>query len=217
MPDKDQVCEICGATAAVQLLDRNDGSKHYFCSDHENDFLSPPGTRDPRFVIERFRLPPGNVLSEHLAAIPTSPEHRMFRSEMCEYGMLGGDGACRYYLSILTNSDQFVAWSDEFVNNVKQYVVEMTCPEAAQFCTDLHSIQCLAGFFRVVMERIEGRYEGRNKKQDLAIESLLLHPHWTDEEIAESVPTTVKQLRRFSDYKLLRSVCTRGHARPNDE
>jgi hypothetical protein len=44
-------------------------------------------------------------------------EHQFLREEMCDQQLLGGDGACRYYLSILTNIDHFALWSDEFVAN----------------------------------------------------------------------------------------------------
>jgi hypothetical protein len=126
---------------------------------------------------------------------------------MCDDGLLGDMGACQYYLSILTQSDQFVAWDDDFVNNVKRYVVKMTCPEAARFCGGPHCLQSLAGFFRVVTERVEGRSDGRRvSKEDRAIEMLLNHPDWTDQQIAERLPTTAKQLQRWSNYGALRAA-----------
>ena len=201
------MCEVCGAAASVHLLDKQDGSDHLFCETH--DARPPAGEYQPRWVTRRSRLPPGNALSRLLASPEASPEHQSLRSEMCDYGMLGGDGACQYYLSILTQSDQFAVWSDEFVDNVRRYVAENTCDAAAQF-VDFHSIQCLAGFFRITLERAEGRYETRRaRKDDRAIELLLNHPEWTDEQIAEQVPTTVKQLQRSSNFKVLRAVSNR--------
>ncbi len=126
---------------------------------------------------------------------------------MCDDRLLGGEGECRYYLSILTQSDQFVAWSDDFVDNVQRYVVEMTCPEAVRFCDGFHYVQFLAGFFRVVMERIAGSSDSRRvSKEDRAIEMLMNHPDWTDQQIAEQLPTTVKQLQRWSNYRVLRAA-----------
>jgi len=202
------MCQVCGSDASVYLLDRQDGSEHQYCPVHEPRL--PVGERQPRLVIQRWRLPPGNALSRQLAAPKESTEHQCLRSEMCDHGMLGGEGACRYYLSILTQSDQFAVWSDEFEDNVRRYVVENTCEEAAQLCVDFNSIQCLVGFFRITLERAEGRYASRRaRKDDRAIELLLNHPEWTDEQIAEQVPTTVKQLQRWSNFTILRAVSNR--------
>ena len=207
-PNDDATCQVCGAAACVQLLDMQDDSERLYCSAHKPDLSV--GERQPRFVIEQWRMPPGNELSRRLAASRESPEHERLRSELCDHEMLGGDGVCRYYLSILTQSDQFVAWSDDFVNDVKRYVVKMTCPEASRFCADFHSIQFLAGFFRVVMERIEGRSDGRRvSKEDRAIEMLMNHPDWSDHQIAEELPTTLKQLQRWANYKVLRAMPNR--------
>jgi hypothetical protein len=199
------MCQVCGAAATVHLLDEQDGSEHLYCSAHKPHLSI--GERQPRFVIKQWRMAPGGDLSRRLAAPRESPEHQYLRLEMCDDRLLGGMGACQYYLSILTQSDQFVAWSDDFVNNVKRYVVEMTCPEAARFCTDLHNMQFLAGFFRVVMERIEGSSGGRPvSKEDRAIEMLMNHPDWSDQQVAEQLPTTAKQLKRWSNYAALRAA-----------
>jgi hypothetical protein len=160
-------------------------------------------------------MPPDSELSRRLAAPRESREHQYLRLEMCDDRLLGGMGACQYYLSILTQSDQFVAWSDDFVNNVKRYVVKMTCPEAARFCTGIDGMQFLDGFFRVVMERIEGRSGSRRvTKEDRAIEMLMNHPDWSDQQIAKKLPTTAKQLKRWSNYKALRAAPNRTPSSP---
>lgn len=211
-PEDNVLCQVCGASATVCLLDKQDGNEHRYCSVHKPPL--PVGERHPRLVIERWRLPPDNELSLCLAAPKESLAHQTFRSEMCDDELLGGEGACRYYLSVLTQSDQFVAWSDDFVNNVRRYLVETTCPEAAQFCAESNGIQFLVGFFRAVSERTEGKSAShRATREDRAIEMLLKHPDWTDQQIAKTVPTTVRQLQRWSNFKGLRAAPRRAERR----
>jgi hypothetical protein len=192
------------------VLDTETGREFVYCREHEPPL--PVGERSPKLVIERWRMPPDSLVSQALASPKESAKHQSLRAEMCDCGLLGGDGACRYYLSIITGRDEFAAWSDEFADDAKKFVVSRTCPAASQFCNE-NSIQFLVGFFRAECERFEGTYGVRRiTKMERAIELLLQHPEWTDERIASHVPTTVKQLQRCTDFKALRAVAKRPRA-----
>lgn len=58
---------------------------------------------------------------------------------------------------------------------------------------------------QVQFERSQGM-DRKLGKQVIAIELLLNHPDWSDERIAANVPTTMKQLRRMTDFNALRRV-----------
>ena len=171
--------------------------------------------RQERWIVKRRRyLPFGNALSEKMALPKDSQEHQDFRWEMCDGRLIGREGAVRYYLSVITGRDQFVAWDDQFIRDVREFVVSQTSKSAAQFIDDIWSIGNLASFFRRACERLEGTYDERKvKKRDKAIDLLLAHPEWTDEEIAARVPTTVKQLQRSTEFTGLRAVPKRRMAR----
>ena len=187
------------------MTDTRTASDCFFCGEHKPDVS--PGKRSPHLVLKRWRMAAGNNLSRALAEPRDSREHKDLYWDLCEAGLLGGDGACRYYISIITGTDQFTLWDDEFASNVREVVVSKTCPAASQFCQDLNSIQFLAVFLRRAWEGIEGRkQERRMTKTEKAVELLLHHPEWSDERIAEQVPTTLKQLRRFTDYTGLRAM-----------
>ncbi len=202
---EDTICEVCGAAATIHLADTQAGTEHLYCPDHKPALAV--GERSPRLVIKRFRMPPDNPCSQRLAAPKDSPEHKSLRREICDLRLLGDEGACRYYLSIITDTDQFALWDDMFVNNVREYVVSRTCKAASRLCDNLHSLQFLAGFLRRACERCEGTYhDRRGTKQERAIELLLKHPDWSDEQIASHVPTTMKQLQRWIDFTGLRNA-----------
>lgn len=145
-----------------------------------------------------------------LATDEDSPKHQSLREQMCEMHILGGDGAARYYLSRLTGSDQFAMWDDEFHENLREYVVEQTEGAASSFSFNLETVSAIASFLKCVFQ--DGRSDKVLKvtKADRAIETFLRHPDWTDEQVAAEVPTTVKQLKRFSDYNLLKRRGLKG-------
>jgi hypothetical protein len=204
----DASCDQCGLPATVHLADTTAGADRFLCREHKPELSM--GERSPRLFIKRWRMAPGNSLSRALAKPKDSVEHKGLYWDLCEAGLLGGDGACRYYLSMITGVDQFTLWDDEFTSNVREFVVSKTCSAAAQFCQNLNSIQFLAGFLRRAFEGTEGRHkERRFTKAEKAVDLLLHHPELPDETIAERVPTTLKQLRRCTDYTGLRVISQR--------
>ena len=208
MPLHDTTCQLCSRPATLHLVDDQSGDERIYCQ--TPDCIARRGGRHgphpDAFRIKRWRLEPGNATSEMLAAPEDSDPHRQLRAEMCDCKILGGEGACRYYLSVLTGTDQFAAWSDDFENDVRRYVAERTSPGAGRLC-DGYSVNFLSSFFRRAWERSQGRGQQRRMtKEERAIELLLTHPDWSDQRIADSVPTTIKQLQRWTDYKSLRSA-----------
>jgi hypothetical protein len=197
-------CELCDASATLHLVDTATDTEHFFCREHSP--AHTVGERSPRWNLKHWRMDSDNHISEKLAAPKDSRDHRDIYWDLCEAGLLGGDGACRYYLSMLTRIDQFVLWEDEFCSNMREFVVSKTSPTASIFCQNQNSIQFLAVFMRRAYERSEGRdKERRATKAETAVELLLCHPEWSDEKIAAQVPTTVKQLRRWTNYTGLRA------------
>ncbi|MGD9127370.1 MAG: hypothetical protein PVH19_08325 [Planctomycetia bacterium] len=195
-------CEVCGVPATVQLLDTLTDTEHVYCDVHKPRL--EPGARSPKWVLKRHRLSPKNACSRMLATDEDSPKHQSLREQMCDMYILGGDGAARYYLSMLTGSDQFALWNDEFYENLREYVVEQTEGAASSFSFNLETVSAIALFLKCVFQ--DGRSDRVFKitKADRTVETFLRHPYWTDEQVAAEVPTTVKQLKRFSDYNLLK-------------
>jgi hypothetical protein len=114
-------------------------------------------------------------------------------------------------LSRLTGTDQFAEWSDQFVENVREYIMQATGGAASVFAIDYRSVDYMVAllkrdFFRTQVESYAP------DKRDQAVILLLEHPEWTDAQIAAAVPTTVKQLQRNADYNCLRARLKRGPA-----
>lgn len=168
--------------------------------------------------MERSRSAPDCPMSRRWEAPRESPEHQSFREHMCEMGLLDAEGACRYYLSVITGINHFALWRDEFLSNLWEYVISRTCEEAAELLGENECVSSVTGLLRRESERFEGKVANRRvKKQERAIEVLLNHPDWTDEQVAAEVPTTVKQLGRWTDYQMLRIAPKRRCAREAGE
>lgn len=200
-----EACEICSVPATVELYDSLTGIDHLYCPAHKPDLW--PG-RNPHLKMRRYRNEPGSATSKLMMAAQESPEHQSFRTEMCDLRILGREGACRYYLSKLTGSDQFALWHDEFIDNVREYVVAETNGAAACVSFAANTIDCMAAFLKHAFELSESSVNFKQSKQERAVVVLLHHPLWSDEQIAKEVPTTTKQLRRNSDYVALRAAVT---------
>lgn len=213
-PD-DAICEVCGVPATIHLADTREQTEHLYCRQHEPS--RPVGASSPRFAVKRWRMYPlENHCSKRLAASKESQSHQDLRWEMCEGQLLGREGACRYYLSMITGIDHFVLWDDEFVANVREFVIAESSGAAACFTFDWSSVQQFWPYLKLAYERYEGSGKGqRIRKRDEAIEMLVNHPSWTDEEIAAKVPTTLKQLARNTDYSYLRSNLQRARGQAN--
>ncbi len=206
VPDN-PACEICGRPATVELHDTSTDDDHLFCPAHKPDLW--PG-RNRHLELRRYRSEPGSIVSQFMAAPEESAEHQSFRTEMCDLQLLGGEGACRYYLSRLTGSDQFALWQTEFLDNAREYVVAKTNGAAACFPFDAGTIGSMAPFFKDAFERSESSVEPKQSKRDLAVVLLLHHPSWSDERIAKEAPTTIKQLQRNSNYRCLSASLIRN-------
>lgn len=211
----DPTCDVCSELAVVQYADPQTESEYSYCDKHRRDPAVERQAVD--WVTKRRRwLPVGNAVSEKMAMPMDSREHQNFQWEMCEGQLIGADGAVRYYFSVISGHDQFVAWDDQFVHDVTEFIVARTGESARQFIDNEvspHWIDCLTAFFRQTWQQHLG-IQAKKTKRLKAVELLLTHPDWTDEEIAKSVPTTLKQLQRNSDYTGLRSVPIR-RARAN--
>jgi len=123
---------------------------------------------------------------------------------MCELHLLGSEGAARYYLSKLTDSDQFALWSDEFLDNVREYVLQATDGAAACFRFDGNTISFMTPILKQAYLNSSSEDEDVLTRPERAVLLLLHHPSWSDEQIASELPTTVKQLQRNPDYKALK-------------
>jgi hypothetical protein len=123
---------------------------------------------------------------------------------------IGGDNiVCQWQLSVLTGRD---VWSMSRAGDWRAHKTPLLdfcrarLPEAS-----CDAIARLSGdrFARIYLQDLRRRAGctifGPLKKPDRAVILLLKNPDWTDEQIAKRLPTTLKQLRRFSTYNHLRS------------
>ena len=194
-------CDECDGPATIHLCDTSAGTEHIYCPTHRPDVS--PGKR-PEFTIVRYRLL-NRPDSRMLAAPEDSQEHQSLRSDLCDLQILYGQDACLYYLSNLTSSDQFALWSDEFVANLREFVLTETRGAAAYFRFDVGTVDYMAPLLKRAYKKVRPGNRVKLTKQDLAIDLVLRNPRWSDKQIAENAPTTTSQLQRFSDYKALRA------------
>ncbi|MDZ4658205.1 MAG: hypothetical protein SH868_11565 [Bythopirellula sp.] len=134
-----------------------------------------------------------------------SAEHQSIREEMCNTQLLGSEGACRYYISVLTGIDHFALWSNEFIDNVREFIMNETAGAAGYFQFDGYTVGFMMPFFKSQYTKRFSIAGIDSSKSDRAVELLLRNPFWTDEQIASAVSTTLKQLQRFSGYTVLRT------------
>ena len=200
IPDNLQ-CDLCDAPATVKLRDSLADTVHLYCSNHAPDRY--PG-KNQHLKILRWRSEPGDYISRLMTADVNSPEHQSFREEMCDLKLLGNFGACQYYLSRITYSNQFALWNDEFLDNAREFVLEKTDGAATLFPFDIGTVEFMVSFFKHAFAASLLCDNPKLTKQERAIVMLVHHPTWTDERIAKEVPTTTKQLQRNTDYAALR-------------
>jgi hypothetical protein len=120
----------------------------------------------------------------------------------------GNNIVCQWQLSVLTGRD---FWSMSRAGDWKAYKAPLL-----DFCrarlpkASCDAIARLSGdqFARIYLEDLRRRTGctifGPLKKPDRAVILLLENPDLTDEQVAKRVPTTLKQLARFSTYTYLR-------------
>ena len=196
-------CHLCESSAIVELQNRLTERDYLYCQAHKPDLW--PG-KNPHLKIVRYRSAPDSVTSRLMAMAEGSPEHESFRAEMCDLLILRGEGACRYYLSKLTDSDQFALWDTEFVENACEFLMDFTNGAAKSFTIDLSNVGNFKALFKQAFEVSRHKQKPTLTIQERAIVVLVNHPSWSDDAIAKQVPTTVKQLKRNSDYHALRAA-----------
>jgi hypothetical protein len=149
-----------------------------------------------------------SIVSQMLAAPFHSREHQNLRFDMIERRLLGSEGVCRYCLSILSGQDCFSLSSEDFIHQLARFVASRTSPQTESVCGDLQSTQFLADFMLYLLREHEDsdRPLRRRGKQERAIELLLRDPSLSDEKIQGRLSTTANQMRRWSNYQLLRKT-----------
>jgi hypothetical protein len=193
-------CHVCGDYATLEILDEMTGTKQYWC---ENDSPKlPVGQCDPRIKLLRHRLGANNPFSHALLFPFEHPSHKNIYSDLCEYHLLGNYGKCRYYLSMITGIDHFALWTNEYVVNTKEYVLTQTSGTASCFVFDSYTVDFMTPLLKKKFVYMFEKLGIKMSKCEDAIVLRLKHPDWSDEQIANAVPTTVKQLNRCSDYKV---------------
>lgn len=148
--------------------------------------------------VSRFRL---EQYAKYIALPEDDPERVAFEQD---HWIGGSFLVCQWQLSVVAGRD---TWSVPYAD-YKAALVE--------FCRlRLPSLSCAAmardgsdHFARIYLQDLRRRAGstifGPLKKPHRAVILLLENPDWTDEQIAKRVPTTLKQLSRFSDYNHLR-------------
>lgn len=135
-----------------------------------------------------------------------SPKHETFRAEMCDMKLLGGIGACRYYLSRLLGEDQFQIWHTEFLENLSKFLDETAAGTSKYLPVNLMTVEHLAPYLKCEYLARMPDVPQQLTLRERAVVLRIRHPLWSDERIARQVPTTVKQLARNTDYRALSEV-----------
>jgi len=133
--------------------------------------------------------------------------------------IVGGDMRSRYYLSVLLGQDEFRRTDKEFLDDLRDYFVQRTGPQAAVYFQDYHDCcWMLCGLLKVLCDRaLEGRQESPLPKQCRAAMLIMNDPSLTDEEVRETVGTTTRQIGRWSIYGNLRALPIRARQRGGNE
>ncbi len=204
-------CDICSAPAVAHIRNVSDMKEARYCQTHTPDLW--PG-KFSELILLCHRLPPGNSLSRMLNAPLDSQEHQMLLEEMCKLRLLGADGACRYYLSVLTGIDHFALWNGEFLDNLREFVDAQTRGATRAFRVDADTVECFAPLLKSTFMVANSHLGWELTKEERAVELLLQNSKWSDARIAVDVPTTIKQLQHFTVYKLLRMARSRRNPKP---
>ncbi|PQO43632.1 hypothetical protein [Blastopirellula marina] len=201
-------CEVCQAAARVEVLVASTDAKHAYCDDH---YDAPATFVSGDCRVVRSRLLANCAVNRAMAAPESSEEHQRLRRDLCETRHLGELGACRYYLSISTGSNQFTLWSDEFERNAREFVLAETSG-AAEFVKQIESwaLYLAVPLFKAAYLKVRTGEMPRLSRPEEAVIALLRHPDCSDEQIAERIGTTVKQLRRNGNYSGLRTGMKRA-------
>jgi hypothetical protein len=143
-----------------------------------------------------------NSLAEAFESPKDSPEHRRLREDSW---LVGPEMECRYYLGMLSGRNEFRRSRDEFLDDLADFVASRTSAQAVMFCCTEHHCQFVVGFLRRLFERQEGCMPGRKEtREQRAMEVLLKHPNWSDEQIVAEVGATVKSVKRWPVFRYAR-------------
>lgn len=204
MPHQDEIlCEQCDQPASKRLFNELEQKEHLFCNTHVQQIEWAGANSDWSLKDWRFTNPE-NAFSLHLKALQ---DPARYSEEIRYLQMAGGDAECDAYLSLLTNTDQFVLWGATQVETARRLVATNASESGSRICTSEYHVSLLRDYFRLLYHRqFQSPQNYPPLKQELALECLLKHPDWTNPQIAAAVPTTLKQLQRFSDFNAVR-IC----------
>ncbi|QDT67130.1 hypothetical protein MalM25_00270 [Planctomycetes bacterium MalM25] len=146
-----------------------------------------------------------NELSRRLRQPIESDDQQFLRDELCNSRLLGNDGTTRYYVSVLTGTDQLGIRDSSFIETARELATTIIGEAATRYRYCDESVIWMWPLFE---SEYRSRYAsfGLNRTWttcDEASRLRLMHPEMDDETIAKLVPTTVKQLHSCSDYKYI--------------
>lgn len=142
-----------------------------------------------------------HLIAKNLALPEDDPDRIEFETS---HWIAGDDVVCKWQLCVQTGRDCWnVPW-DEYKAALIEFC-QQRLPQAS--CAAIARVSG-ADFARIYLEDLRRRAGstifGPTKKPDQAVVMLLENPDLTDEQIAALIPTTLKQLARFSTYNYLK-------------
>jgi hypothetical protein len=147
--------------------------------------------------VSKFRA---EQYAKYIALPEDDPERVAFEQD---HWIGGSFLVCQWQLSVLAGRDLWSlpleAYGTALVEFCRSRLPGVSCAALAR------SDYSARIYLQDLRRRAGSTIFGPLKKPDRAVILLLKNPDWTDEQIAERVPTTLKQLRRFSTYNHLRS------------
>lgn len=121
------------------------------------------------------------------------------------FSLVGPEIECRYRLGVLLGRNEFRRSREEFLDDLTAFVVSQTSPEAAMFCCTEHHCQFVVAFLRRLCELRGNRNVARKEtKEHRALEVLLRHPKWADEQIVSEVGATLNAVKRWPLFRYAR-------------
>lgn len=151
-------------------------------------------------------------LARSFAAPDDSKEHRWLRIELLELGLLASDGVCRYCYSKLSGKNGFAMQFDEFRAELRAFLErELPIATTSAVFEDRNPLEAVTEYLRNRLHVVEtGESLPKRSKEDRAIDAVLLDPTLSDDEVRDLLKTTEKQIRRWSNYGILRRALVRN-------
>lgn len=146
-----------------------------------------------------------NEVSRRLAFPMGDPPHRELRRDMCESQLLGGDGATRYLVSVLSGEDCLGVRHAEYVSMARSIAAGVLGKAADRWEFSQESLCYMWPLFLDAYRQAHPAFmiDRTQTTEDRAVVQRLIHPDLDDVAIAQLAATTTKQLSRFSAYKYL--------------